>query len=53
MNKAIDLAEAMTIKGFQPNIRREHIVNMNLRIYDLILILVMGTSLICLIIFVR
>ena len=53
MNKAIDLAEAMTIKGFQPNIRREHIVNMNLRIYDYILILVMGTSLICLIIFVR
>jgi len=51
INRGIDLAEAMIIKGFQPKRRKIFILDLSIRIFDVLVIILACTSLTLIIIF--
>ncbi|MEE9410345.1 MAG: energy-coupling factor transporter transmembrane component T [Candidatus Heimdallarchaeota archaeon] len=53
INRSVDLAEAMIIKGFKPMRRKNHILDLHIKITDIILMLITIAAMVCIIIFFR
>ena len=53
MNRGVDLAEAMILKGFQPKRREDHLLDLHIKITDITVMLVSIAILVCIIVFFR
>ena len=53
MNRGVDLAEAMILKGFKPKRRKDHLLDLHIKIIDITVMLVSTSILVCIIIFFR
>lgn len=51
INRGVDLAEVMVIKGFKPQRRESHILNIKIKIFDIIYILLAISSVVIVIVF--
>ncbi len=53
MNRGVDLAESMILKGFKPIRRDNHLLDLSIRIIDIFIMMISIAALVCIIIFFR
>jgi energy-coupling factor transporter transmembrane protein EcfT len=51
INRGVDLAEVMVVKGFEPRRRKTHILNLKIKILDIIYIILAISSVVLVIVF--
>lgn len=53
MNRGVDLAEAMILKGFKPKRRKDHLLDLHIKLIDIFVMILSIAILVCIIIFFR
>ncbi|MCG3220100.1 MAG: energy-coupling factor transporter transmembrane protein EcfT [Candidatus Heimdallarchaeota archaeon] len=51
INRGVDLAEVMVVKGFKPKRRKNHILNLRITLFDVLCIIISITSMVLIIVF--